>query len=131
MIIIRNLLKTFVRIRKLSILNEFAKTLFSTRPALSIRIIFGNFSANFKFYDSQGIFGICESSITEYTNIFQMRDNLGVTLDNQSSPSPPEFIPPQRIFAGWLFEVRSSQFSMAKLVARSCFQNIDVFLLLG
>ena len=46
--------------------------------------------------------------LTEPTIFFQMRDNLGVTLDNQSSPSPPEFIPPQRIFAGWLFEVNTS-----------------------
>lgn len=37
--------------------------------------------------------------------LLQMRDNLGVTPDNQNSPAPPELIPPQTIFSSWLFEV--------------------------
>ncbi|KAM6163774.1 ral GTPase-activating protein subunit alpha-2 [Rhynchocyon petersi] len=34
----------------------------------------------------------------------KIRDNLAVSLDNQSSPSPPVLIPPLRIFASWLFK---------------------------
>jgi hypothetical protein len=39
--------------------------------------------------------------------IFQIRDNLSVTSDNQSSPAPPEIIPPLMIFSSWLFKVMS------------------------
>ncbi|XP_029077899.1 ral GTPase-activating protein subunit alpha-2 isoform X4 [Monodon monoceros] len=34
----------------------------------------------------------------------KIRDNLAVSLDNQSSPSPPALIPPLRMFASWLFK---------------------------
>uniref|UniRef100_A0A8C5T356 Ral GTPase activating protein catalytic subunit alpha 2 n=1 Tax=Laticauda laticaudata TaxID=8630 RepID=A0A8C5T356_LATLA len=34
----------------------------------------------------------------------KIRDNLAVSLDNQSTPSPPVLIPPLRIFASWLFK---------------------------
>uniref|UniRef100_A0A0P6J5Y9 Ral GTPase-activating protein subunit alpha-2 n=1 Tax=Heterocephalus glaber TaxID=10181 RepID=A0A0P6J5Y9_HETGA len=34
----------------------------------------------------------------------KIRDNLAVSLDNQSSPSPPILIPPLRMFASWLFK---------------------------
>ncbi|XP_076970851.1 ral GTPase-activating protein subunit alpha-2 isoform X4 [Tamandua tetradactyla] len=34
----------------------------------------------------------------------KIRDNLAVSLDNQSSPSPPVLIPPLRMFASWLFK---------------------------
>jgi len=36
---------------------------------------------------------------------FQIRDNLGISLDNQSSPPPPVLIPPLRILTPWLFKV--------------------------
>ncbi|XP_062986246.1 ral GTPase-activating protein subunit alpha-2 isoform X2 [Elgaria multicarinata webbii] len=34
----------------------------------------------------------------------KIRDNLAISLDNQSTPSPPILIPPLRIFASWLFK---------------------------
>ncbi|XP_020844956.1 ral GTPase-activating protein subunit alpha-2 [Phascolarctos cinereus] len=34
----------------------------------------------------------------------KIRDNLAISLDNQTSPSPPVLIPPLRIFASWLFK---------------------------
>ncbi|KAL4238881.1 Ral GTPase-activating protein subunit alpha-2 [Mactra antiquata] len=51
--------------------------------------------------------------------LIRMRENLGVTLDNQSSPSPPEFIPPQTIFSSWLFEclTLSYRYKKGKLLA--------------
>uniref|UniRef100_A0A3P8UC87 Ral GTPase activating protein catalytic subunit alpha 2 n=1 Tax=Cynoglossus semilaevis TaxID=244447 RepID=A0A3P8UC87_CYNSE len=33
----------------------------------------------------------------------KIRDNLGISLDNQSSPPQPAFIPPLRMLASWLF----------------------------
>ncbi|ERE71883.1 ral GTPase-activating protein subunit alpha-2-like protein [Cricetulus griseus] len=38
----------------------------------------------------------------------KIRDNLAVSLDNQSSPSPPLLIPPLRMFASWLFKAKTS-----------------------
>ncbi|NXH59006.1 RGPA2 protein, partial [Rhabdornis inornatus] len=35
----------------------------------------------------------------------KIRDNLAISVDNQSTPSPPVLIPPLRIFASWLFKV--------------------------
>lgn len=35
----------------------------------------------------------------------QIRDNLGISQDNQSSPPPPVLIPPLRILTPWLFKV--------------------------
>ncbi|XP_013914317.1 PREDICTED: ral GTPase-activating protein subunit alpha-2 [Thamnophis sirtalis] len=34
----------------------------------------------------------------------KIRDNLAISLDNQSTPCPPVLIPPLRIFASWLFK---------------------------
>ncbi|KAM6280898.1 ral GTPase-activating protein subunit alpha-2 isoform 3-T3 [Porphyrio hochstetteri] len=34
----------------------------------------------------------------------KIRDNLAISVDNQSTPSPPALIPPLRIFASWLFK---------------------------
>ncbi|KAK9403686.1 ral GTPase-activating protein subunit alpha-2 [Crotalus adamanteus] len=34
----------------------------------------------------------------------KIRDNLAISLDNQTTPSPPVLIPPLRIFASWLFK---------------------------
>ena len=35
-----------------------------------------------------------------------MRDNMGVTKDNQFSPAAPELLPPVDVILPWLFEVR-------------------------
>ncbi|XP_038071739.1 ral GTPase-activating protein subunit alpha-1-like [Patiria miniata] len=34
----------------------------------------------------------------------KIRDNLGVSSDNQNTPPPPEYIPPLRILSPWLFK---------------------------
>lgn len=39
----------------------------------------------------------------------QIRDNLGISVDNQSSPPQPAFIPPIRMLASWLFRVSTTQ----------------------
>ncbi|KAL5008782.1 hypothetical protein ScPMuIL_014363 [Solemya velum] len=51
--------------------------------------------------------------------MIKMRNNMGVTVDNFSSPQPPELVPPQRIFAPWLFEclTLSNKYKNGKLLA--------------
>ncbi|XP_069029128.1 ral GTPase-activating protein subunit alpha-1 isoform X3 [Embiotoca jacksoni] len=39
-----------------------------------------------------------------WQNLAKIRDNLGISLDNQSSPAPPGLIPPLRILTPWLFK---------------------------
>ncbi|KAK2826344.1 hypothetical protein Q5P01_020558 [Channa striata] len=39
-----------------------------------------------------------------WQNLAKIRDNLGISLDNQSSPAPPILIPPLRILTPWLFK---------------------------
>ncbi|XP_067336809.1 ral GTPase-activating protein subunit alpha-1 isoform X9 [Channa argus] len=39
-----------------------------------------------------------------WQNLAKIRDNLGISLDNQSSPPPPILIPPLRILTPWLFK---------------------------
>uniref|UniRef100_A0A8C2Z5S8 Ral GTPase activating protein catalytic subunit alpha 1 n=1 Tax=Cyclopterus lumpus TaxID=8103 RepID=A0A8C2Z5S8_CYCLU len=39
-----------------------------------------------------------------WQNLAKIRDNLGISLDNQSSPAPPVLIPPLRILTPWLFK---------------------------
>ncbi|XP_031746420.1 ral GTPase-activating protein subunit alpha-1 isoform X8 [Xenopus tropicalis] len=39
-----------------------------------------------------------------WQNLAKIRDNLGISLDNQSSPRPPVLIPPLRILTPWLFK---------------------------
>nr|DBA27024.1 TPA: hypothetical protein GDO54_011206 [Pyxicephalus adspersus] len=41
----------------------------------------------------------CSQKLSE-----QIRDNMSISLDNQSSPPPPDLIPPLRMFASWLFK---------------------------
>ncbi|XP_023240859.1 ral GTPase-activating protein subunit alpha-1-like isoform X3 [Centruroides sculpturatus] len=36
--------------------------------------------------------------------LIKIRNNLGVTVDNQSSPPPSEFVPPLHIITSWLFQ---------------------------
>nr|XP_045012124.1 ral GTPase-activating protein subunit alpha-2 isoform X2 [Jaculus jaculus] len=49
----------------------------------------------------------------------KIRDNLAVSLDNQSSPSPPLLIPPLRMFASWLFKATTlpNEYKEGKLQA--------------
>ncbi|XP_061649724.1 ral GTPase-activating protein subunit alpha-1 isoform X5 [Phyllopteryx taeniolatus] len=39
-----------------------------------------------------------------WQNLAKIRDNLGISHDNQSSPAPPVLIPPLRILTPWLFK---------------------------
>eukprot|EP00062_Callorhinchus_milii_P008797 gi/632951869/ref/XP_007891535.1/ PREDICTED: ral GTPase-activating protein subunit alpha-1 isoform X3 [Callorhinchus milii] len=39
-----------------------------------------------------------------WQNLAKVRDNLGITTDNQTSPPPPVLIPPLRILTPWLFK---------------------------
>ncbi|XP_062346719.1 ral GTPase-activating protein subunit alpha-2 [Cinclus cinclus] len=49
----------------------------------------------------------------------KIRDNLAISADNQSTPSPPVLIPPLRIFASWLFKAATlpSEYKEGKLQA--------------
>uniref|UniRef100_A0A3Q2XZM8 Ral GTPase activating protein catalytic subunit alpha 2 n=1 Tax=Hippocampus comes TaxID=109280 RepID=A0A3Q2XZM8_HIPCM len=38
-----------------------------------------------------------------WQKLAKIRDNLGISVDNQSSPPQPAFIPPLRMLASWLF----------------------------
>uniref|UniRef100_UPI00398E49F9 ral GTPase-activating protein subunit alpha-1 isoform X2 n=1 Tax=Pristiophorus japonicus TaxID=55135 RepID=UPI00398E49F9 len=42
-----------------------------------------------------------------WQNLAKVRDNLGITIDNQTSPPPPVLIPPLRILTPWLFKATS------------------------
>ncbi|XP_040188996.1 ral GTPase-activating protein subunit alpha-1 isoform X2 [Rana temporaria] len=39
-----------------------------------------------------------------WQNLAKIRDNLGISMDNQYSPPPPVLIPPLRILTPWLFK---------------------------
>ncbi|KAM8946472.1 ral GTPase-activating protein subunit alpha-2 [Pelodytes ibericus] len=49
----------------------------------------------------------------------KIRDNLSISLDNQSSPPPPMLIPPLRMFATWLFKATTlpSEYKEGKIQA--------------
>ncbi|KAG8192293.1 hypothetical protein JTE90_002117 [Oedothorax gibbosus] len=49
----------------------------------------------------------------------KIRDNLGVTLDNQTTPSAPELVPPILLITPWLFEALNlpDQYKEGKLLA--------------
>uniref|UniRef100_A0A8C4TSF1 Ral GTPase activating protein catalytic subunit alpha 2 n=1 Tax=Falco tinnunculus TaxID=100819 RepID=A0A8C4TSF1_FALTI len=49
----------------------------------------------------------------------KVRDNLAISVDNQSTPSPPVLIPPLRIFASWLFKATTlpNEYKEGKLQA--------------
>ncbi|XP_033736327.1 ral GTPase-activating protein subunit alpha-1-like isoform X2 [Pecten maximus] len=51
--------------------------------------------------------------------LYKMRDNLGVTIDNMNSPSPPELLPPIHLYSPWLFEclTLSNKYKRGKLLA--------------
>ncbi|XP_066513820.1 ral GTPase-activating protein subunit alpha-1 [Hoplias malabaricus] len=54
-----------------------------------------------------------------WQNLAKIRDNLGISLDNQSSPPPPDLIPPLRILTPWLFRATmlSERYKQGKLHA--------------
>uniref|UniRef100_A0A8D0CIQ1 Ral GTPase activating protein catalytic subunit alpha 1 n=1 Tax=Scleropages formosus TaxID=113540 RepID=A0A8D0CIQ1_SCLFO len=54
-----------------------------------------------------------------WQNLAKIRDNLGISLDNQSSPPPPALIPPLRILTPWLFKATmlTDRFKQGKLHA--------------
>ncbi|XP_035388415.1 ral GTPase-activating protein subunit alpha-1 isoform X6 [Electrophorus electricus] len=54
-----------------------------------------------------------------WQNLAKIRDNLGISLDNQSSPAPPDLIPPLRILTPWLFKATmlSERYKQGKLHA--------------
>ncbi|XP_076833716.1 LOW QUALITY PROTEIN: ral GTPase-activating protein subunit alpha-1 [Brachyhypopomus gauderio] len=54
-----------------------------------------------------------------WQNLAKIRDNLGISLDNQSSPPPPGLIPPLRILTPWLFKATmlSERYKQGKLHA--------------
>ncbi|XP_076305803.1 ral GTPase-activating protein subunit alpha-1 isoform X2 [Tachypleus tridentatus] len=51
--------------------------------------------------------------------LIKIRENLGVTVDNQSSPPPPELVPPLHLIVPWLFETihLPEQYHQGRLLA--------------
>ncbi|XP_071963778.1 ral GTPase-activating protein subunit alpha-2-like [Antedon mediterranea] len=49
----------------------------------------------------------------------KMRENLGISTDNQTTPPPPVFIPPLKMFSPWLFQATylSDRFQKGRLFA--------------
>ncbi|KAM9432841.1 ral GTPase-activating protein subunit alpha-2-like isoform 6-T8 [Salvelinus alpinus] len=63
----------------------------------------------------------------------KIRDNLGISVDNQSSPPRPVFIPPLRMLASWLFkatmlpaEFKTGKLQAYKLICEMMTKNQDV-----
>ncbi|RMC00579.1 hypothetical protein DUI87_23195 [Hirundo rustica rustica] len=58
-----------------------------------------------------------------WQNLAKIRDNLGISTDNLTSPSPPVLIPPLRILTPWLFKAPrvEAQVLLGSLV---CFPNL-------
>ncbi|KAK2842973.1 hypothetical protein Q7C36_011188 [Tachysurus vachellii] len=54
-----------------------------------------------------------------WQNLAKIRDNLGISVDNQTSPPPPDLIPPLRILTPWLFKATmlSEKYKQGKLHA--------------
>uniref|UniRef100_A0A670ZJU8 Ral GTPase activating protein catalytic subunit alpha 1 n=1 Tax=Pseudonaja textilis TaxID=8673 RepID=A0A670ZJU8_PSETE len=54
-----------------------------------------------------------------WQNLAKIRDNLGISIDNVISPSPPVLIPPLRILTPWLFKATmlSDKYKQGKLHA--------------
>ncbi|XP_013926576.1 PREDICTED: ral GTPase-activating protein subunit alpha-1 isoform X5 [Thamnophis sirtalis] len=54
-----------------------------------------------------------------WQNLAKIRDNLGISIDNMISPSPPVLIPPLRILTPWLFKATmlSDKYKQGKLHA--------------
>ncbi|XP_069575788.1 ral GTPase-activating protein subunit alpha-2 isoform X1 [Brachyistius frenatus] len=63
----------------------------------------------------------------------KIRDNLGISVDNQSSPPQPIFIPPLRMLASWLFratvlpaEYKAGKLQAYKLICEMMTRHQDV-----
>ncbi|XP_032402690.1 ral GTPase-activating protein subunit alpha-2 isoform X2 [Xiphophorus hellerii] len=63
----------------------------------------------------------------------KIRDNLGISMDNQSSPPQPVFIPPLRMLASWLFratmlqaEYKAGKLQAYKLICEMMTRHQDV-----
>ncbi|CAL8285950.1 unnamed protein product [Lota lota] len=63
----------------------------------------------------------------------KIRDNLGISVDNQSSPPRPPFIPPLRMLASWLFrattlpaEYKAGKLQAYKLICEMMTKHQDV-----
>ncbi|XP_072554846.1 ral GTPase-activating protein subunit alpha-2 isoform X2 [Paramormyrops kingsleyae] len=63
----------------------------------------------------------------------KIRDNLGISVDNQSSPPRPPLIPPLRMFASWLFkattlpaEYKAGKLQAYKLICEMMTKHQDV-----
>uniref|UniRef100_A0A3B3X6W0 Rap-GAP domain-containing protein n=1 Tax=Poecilia mexicana TaxID=48701 RepID=A0A3B3X6W0_9TELE len=63
----------------------------------------------------------------------KIRDNLGISVDNQSSPPQPVFIPPLRMLAPWLFratmlqaEYKAGKLQAYKLICEMMTRHQDV-----
>ncbi|KAM6462192.1 ral GTPase-activating protein subunit alpha-1 isoform 5-T5 [Liasis olivaceus] len=54
-----------------------------------------------------------------WQNLAKIRDNLGISIDNMTSPPPPVLIPPLRILTPWLFKATmlSDKYKQGKLHA--------------
>lgn len=63
----------------------------------------------------------------------KIRDNLGISVDNQSSPPQPAFIPPLRMLASWLFratmlpaEYKAGKLQAYKLICEMMTRHQDL-----
>ncbi|XP_061650251.1 ral GTPase-activating protein subunit alpha-2 isoform X5 [Phyllopteryx taeniolatus] len=68
-----------------------------------------------------------------WQKLAKIRDNLGISVDNQSSPPQPAFIPPLRMFASWLFratmlpaEYKAGKLQAYKLICEMMTRQQDV-----
>lgn len=54
-----------------------------------------------------------------FSSVLQVRENQGVSEDNLSSPTPPQFIPPIHMLTPWFFEATmlSNDYDKGKLIA--------------
>lgn len=60
---------------------------------------------------------LCLAKIVE--DFIKIRDNMGISIDNNPTPPPPTHIPPLTFFSPWLFETfqMSNQFKKSKVLA--------------
>ncbi|XP_061897833.1 ral GTPase-activating protein subunit alpha-2 isoform X7 [Entelurus aequoreus] len=68
-----------------------------------------------------------------WQKLAKIRDNLGISVDNQSSPPQPAFIPPLRMLASWLFratmlpsEYKAGKLQAYKLICEMMTRHQDV-----
>ncbi|XP_061551378.1 ral GTPase-activating protein subunit alpha-2 isoform X7 [Phycodurus eques] len=68
-----------------------------------------------------------------WQKLAKIRDNLGISVDNQFSPPQPAFIPPLRMFASWLFratmlpaEYKAGKLQAYKLICEMMTRQQDV-----